>query len=364
MKLAIHLHLTGTYAVPEPVGIWNEFGDSHYPPEFAHFRGIAENVNIDQVPDEATWEEWLQEKTYAVPTYGPHWVIENTEDAMDRAFDKYRASFLLSGPPPVSIQAPIAHEHDDPMETELQAERSDLPWFAVRPAARYLRPQLWWIANEFIRSRPDAVLHQDLAGERLRILNEREGLASDEILELPTEGTIRVIRHGTEGYESIDVMTAAEFLAHENPQRPLSRIDAHLRWRKAPGPRTRRQLAYQFITTALLMLMTDGRRWECKNEYRDANWDGGCRNGYLSGFPQAAVDLRRTSLEGWELGDLPETHFWALLCSDQPVAIVSNEARLYVGERVIDIARVSDQQSLHALVALELLPHLVHWGDR
>jgi hypothetical protein len=99
-------------------------------------------------------------------------------------------------------------------------------------------------------------------------------------------------------------------------------------------------LAYRFIADALAVAAHDQHDWDARNEFIDSSGDWYLGdpelNGYVDAFPRVRHDFSETPRIG--LWHEPESHFWAILRDEMPVAIVSLEGRVYRADHTYDLA--------------------------
>ena len=158
-------------------------------------------------------------------------------------------------------------------------------------------------------------------------------------------GTIQVhILDGCNGVpKSITIGTWADALSASNPHDVVKRIEVVAQLStvtKAPTS-TPRALAYRFIATLLTTTLNDRHVWDARNEFIDSSgddwWPGDPEvHGYTVGFPKVHEDFASTPEIG--LWQEPNSHFWAIMRDQIPVAIVSIEGRVYRQDSRFDLA--------------------------
>jgi hypothetical protein len=99
-------------------------------------------------------------------------------------------------------------------------------------------------------------------------------------------------------------------------------------------------LAYRFIADVLAAAAHDAYDWDARNEFMDSSGDWYLGdpevNGYIDGFPRVRRDFSKTPRIG--LWHEPESHFWAILRDQVPIAIVSLEGQVYRADHTYDLA--------------------------
>ena len=237
-------------------------------------------------------------------------------------------------------------------------------------ATRFVFAQSWWLASELVRRHPELIVHEMHPGGGMYDVLCVVAPGKDESFELTRimlnrAGSIQVHHPQRAAKPDEMVGTWKQVMVASDPHEYVKRIEAAAGLgvlAKAP-PSTPRALAYRFISTALTMLVNDRHRWDARNEFLDSSGMGGFDEDadlrkYLSGFPDAIRHLSTTpSLGHWRE---PYSHFWALLREDEPVAIVSIEGRLYLPDRVSNLAQEYQvyDRNMHAMVVGLLLAGL------
>lgn len=168
-------------------------------------------------------------------------------------------------------------------------------------------------------------------------------LLSQPYMENPTR--IMLNRAGSIQVHTGDEMqvigTWHDQLLSADPRDVLERIEraAGLPSVKKAAPSTQRVLAYRFVSQVLTITAGDRHAWDVRNEFDDNSGDWFDQveslRGYLQRFPLAQADARVSAQVG--LWGEPESHFWAILRDDTPLALVSIEGRLYVGNKKYDL---------------------------
>jgi len=336
---AVHYDWTEDYATQVPVGIWNEHGESYYPPDTAHLKDRGHRASTR--PATRTWAQHLAYLTDTSSAYNANWAIVSSEQSMEETLEAIWQGFLASNPPTEPLQLTVAEPADSPMD------------MAPEPAERFLIAQTWWIASEFARSHPDWAIRFGDQGGYLTLVDP-EG----EMLRIVVNpGAIHLF-----GQDSTHT-TIAHPLSTAHPHEAVKAIERfigdppHL---KTPAS-TPRTLAYRLLAAVLNVTVNEKARWEIRNEITgdDSLGDGPIRAGLVPQFPDAAHDARAVRSEAWDLGE-PLRHYWAILRDNHPVAIVSTEGRAYLPDRTIDLqpAHETNGRSMLRLVT-ELIGDLL-----
>ncbi len=217
----------------------------------------------------------------------------------------------------------------------------------TEPARRFVIAQSWWLASELVRRHPQLVIHLMSPGggssDVIALFDPRRGeFTSQTRIMLNRAGSLQV--HQPVHEERADAMIGSwdEVLAAHDAHQHLRLIEteAGLGHPGKPPKSTSRALAYRFISTVLNTAVNDRSTWDARNEFIDSSgdwWEDTPElNGYLTQFPNALADLADAPPLG--LWHEPESHFWAILRDEVPVAIVSIEGRVYRADRRHDLA--------------------------
>lgn len=339
---ALHHDWIDGHAAQAPVGLWNEHGESYYPPFTVHLRHRGDRAGSR--PPERSWAGHLEYLTDSSSAYNANWSVVDSERPMPEVLTELQESFFaVEHPEPTLIFAPeglLEHKQDseEPKEdSHLLKEDSgdgENGTAAYFPAQRYVIAQSWWVASELARRHPDLVIHEMHPGggmyDCLALLSPGD---LQPFVQLNRVGTIHVM--STPEYRT----TWAEALEAKSPHAVVKEIEEAAglsRPAKAPAS-TPRTLAYRFIATTLNATSNDRHKWDARNEFIDSSDDiPTVLNGYLAGFPEVRRSLLATPQIG--LWHEPESHYWALLRDETPVAIVSIEGIVYRPDRQIDLA--------------------------
>jgi hypothetical protein len=222
---------------------------------------------------------------------------------------------------------------------------------AVAPngaSQRFVLAQSWWIGAELVRRHPELVLHESHPGGGQHDVLAAFTLPWDKAMMhvmLNRVGTMQV--HTLDGHNGEPKVTRigtwAETLSAQNPHEMVQRIEraAQLETSSAGTKSAPRVLAYRFIAALLATTVNDRHVWDARNDFIDTSgddwWPGDPEvHGFTDGFPGAREDFLSTPAIG--LWHEPNSHFWAILRDEIPVAIVSIEGRVYLQNRHYDLA--------------------------
>ncbi|MBA4248549.1 MAG: hypothetical protein C0444_09700 [Microbacterium sp.] len=345
---ALHHDWIDGHVAQAPVGIWNEDGESYYPPFTVHLQ--HRGYRAGSRPPERSWAGHLEYLTDSSSAYNANWSIVDSELTMPEILITLQERFFAVEHPEPTLSGRADGLPGHKQDSEGREEDSDLPkedsvgrkedsgedegkTSAFTPAHRYVIAQSWWVASELARRHPDLVIHEMHPGggmyDCLALLSPGD---LKPFVQLNRVGTIHVM--STPEYRT----TWAEALEAASPHAVVKEIEqvADLKMpAKAPAS-TPRTLAYRFIAATLNATLNDRYRWDARNEFFDSSEDNPTvLNGYLAGFPEVRRSLPATPQMG--LWHEPESHYWALLRNDSPVAIVSIEGVVYRPDRQIDL---------------------------
>ncbi len=161
--------------------------------------------------------------------------------------------------------------------------------------------------------------------------------------------------------QALVVSTWQQALSEREPRETIAALEsaARLPIVKKSAASTPKALAYRFIALALHIASTDRVRWDARNDFIDTAdaWPGDPdTHGYLRLFPLATQDARSSKRVG--IWHEPDSHYWAILRDDTPVALVSIDGYVYTAKARIDL----DLE--YRARGRKLLPVLVHaMGD-
>jgi hypothetical protein len=316
---AVHFGWINDYAAKAPVGIWGESG-IYYPAELrSHHKSVAKAAaEFAQI----SWAHWVYKRTQYGTSAGATWRAFESDESIEKAFAVVQAKFISAAQ---IVQNFLIQSGESTAGDE--------------PAQRFVLAQSWWVGAELVRRHPELILHEmhpgggqyDVLaaftlphdGALVHIMLNRAGTIQVHISETPnSEPAITVI--GTWGVA----------LCAVNPHEIVKRIEdvAQLaRPRKAPKS-TPRALAYRFIAALLNSTVNDRHVWDARNDFIDSSgddWGPGDTevHGFTDGFLEVREDFPTTPKIG--LWQEPNSHFWAILRDQIPVAIVSIEGRVY-----------------------------------
>jgi hypothetical protein len=342
---AVHHAWIDDHAVKAPVGIWGEGAISFYPPETESYRKKGSQAETEA--SQMLWAHWVEKRTEWGSTYGASWSAVESDEPMDKVLTDLRAEFLMESHPIKMLPLPDPEQDSDvPEEDSEDDEEDSVEPGPEEPAQRFLIAQSWWVASELVRRHPELVVHEMHPGggqyDVLAVFAPPHDKART-ILMLNRAGTMQV--HQNDGLNGVpDMMmigTWSDALSARSPHAVIKQIEdvAHLDVVvKAPSS-TPRALAYRFIATLLTMTVNDRHSWDARNEFIDSSgdwWPGDAElHGFVEGFPEARRDFSSTPELG--LWHEPESHFWAVLRDQVPVAIVSIEGRVYRAEHHYDL---------------------------
>lgn len=252
------------------------------------------------------------------------------------------------------------------MSTPAVSTDFSAPWGLVSPAPRFLIEQTWWLAAELVRRHPDHVIYEmhpgGGLGDVLMVRPSRDLREGDARIMINRGGTIRVVFHRNDNsLDQIDVCHSAEALAEQNPHTLVKKMEAAARLAslgQAPAS-TPRSLAFRLASVALTSLLNDRNSWDWRQVFHDASGDDPPVLPYLRGFPGARAEAREVSLEPWDWGH-PESHYWAVLRDEEPLALVSAEGSLHFPDARVDLsdAYASRGRNMHRVVGDFILARL------
>lgn len=343
--------LAGTSA-QAPVGVWDQYGNAQYRLGFAPAAEVLDAMRHEL--EHLGIETWADQRDAKHGTWGDGWTVIRSALSADELLQTLHSAFVDNNPPIRTEQdaheqvrgaTPSATEIDQPLEGEQVPE--------YHPAARFVIAQSWWIASELVRRHPDLVIHESHPGggmyDCLTLLTAE---ALTPIAQVNRAGTIRASENSELSVRWDQVMSAS------SPHAIVKQIEAATGLRppaRTPAS-THKVLAYRFVAAALHAAVNDRHAWDARNEFIDTAdwWPGDAElHGYLAAFPHAIKDLRSTPHIG--LWHEPESHFWALLRAEKPVALVSIEGKVYVRDRTIDLrSEYSTGKSMQLIVATVL----------
>ncbi|MGV3733055.1 MAG: hypothetical protein ACO1N6_06610 [Microcella sp.] len=338
---ALHHDWIDGHAAQAPVGIWDEDGESYYPPFTVHLQ--HRGYRAGSRPPERSWAGHLEYLTDSSSAYNANWSIVDSELTMPEILTTLQEQFFAVEHPEPKFRVGTDGLLGDKQDSGGREEDSDLPKedsdedvseaSAFTPAHRYVIAQSWWVASELVRRHPDLVIHEMHPGggmyDCLALLSPGD---LKPFVQLNRVGTIHVM--STPEYRT----TWAEALEAASPHAVVKEIEqvADLKMPAKAPPSTPRTLAYRFIAATLNATVNDRHRWDARNEFIDSSDDSPTvLNGYLDGFPEVRRSLPSTPQIG--LWHEPESHYWAVLRDETPVAIVSIEGVVYRPDRKIDL---------------------------
>lgn len=198
----------------------------------------------------------------------------------------------------------------------------------------------WWIAAQLVRWHPDLLAYEMHPGGGMYdilAVTPPEQVSPDAA---PNGARILLNRAGSVhvqgGPDSGPIGQWSDFLLSDDPFEVVRGLERAAGWvapAKTPGA-TPRSLAYRFIASALVLFADDRRAWDARSEFLDSSGDDDERPKRISLFPLAHEQLVRTRPLG--IYGEPYSRFWCLLRGSEPIAIVSDEAQVYLasGEHI------------------------------
>jgi hypothetical protein len=351
---AVHYAWIEDHATKAPVGIWSEGGVSFYPAEMESHRkggGQAETETAKML-----WSHWVQKRTEYGSTYGASWRAIESDEPMATVLAEVQFLFFAVAHPVKKILIPDGENEEskedfesleeDPDASEEEEEEEEEE--ESHPAQRFILAQSWWVGAELVRRHPELILHESHPGggqyDVLAAFTLPYGKALTHVM-LNRAGTMQV--HLLDGHngapEVTRIGTWAEALSAQSPHEMVKRIEhaAQLATTTKASKSAPRALAYRFIATLLTMTVNDRHVWDARNDFIDTSgdewWPGDPEvHGFTDGFPGAREDFPSTPEIG--LWQEPNSHFWALLRDEIPVALVSIEGRVYRKGVRLDLA--------------------------
>jgi hypothetical protein len=331
---AVHYDWEDGYATQVPVGLWNEHGESYYPPWTAHLKKRGHRARSR--PVDRSWAQHLHYLADTTSAYAANWGVVRSKWDLPDTMEAIGRGFLASTSPrePLTFLAPDDRDDDG-------ADDSIAP--NVDPALRFVIALSWWIAAEIVRRHPGLLIHEmHPAGglaDVLCVVDPRDGdmLNSTRIM-INRAGSIQVHRPAEYGTKILQVTTWDEVLAADNPHEHIKALEvaAELeRPNETPASRPV-TLAYRLIAALLNSTVNDRQRWDVRNEFHDSSSDDDIELlGHLDHFPSLREHLRSAPTLG--LPHEPASHAWIVLRNDKPVAAISTEGRAYFPDRTIEL---------------------------
>jgi hypothetical protein len=331
-RYAIHIDWIPGHAQNGPVGIWNENGEYHYPVSTAALqtKGAQSFANRGNAH---TYETWLAMRAETTSTYGANWSPIDTNEPMQAVIEAMVTEFLAVEHPPSSFVSDVPDSHDaDADSHDADADERTQAAAPAVPAMRRIVSESWWIASVLAARHPEYLVWE---------MHPGGGMYDCLALWKPGEHpSVQMNRVG-----SIHVLSSTDFrlnwsdvLADPSPHGTVKAIEGAAGLPMG-GPRpssTPRTLAYRFIATLLRLQLHDRHDWDARNEFLDsAEWEVEELRGYLDRFP-VAVEAARTAPE-IGLHSEPQSHFWAILRDEEPVAIISIDGVLYRDGETFDL---------------------------
>lgn len=350
---AIHYAWIDGHSAKAPVGLWGEGGVSHYLPETEGLRAAGSLAETEG--SRMAWERWVEKRTEWGSSQGASWEGIESDKTMPELLAELRAEFFSQPHPPLKILipdilAPGSKEDFGGAEEESEDEAPR------EPAERFVIAQSWWLASELVRRHPQLLVHEMHPGggmyDVLALYTPPYDAGATQIM-LNRAGTIQVHHISGDPHNDVLLGTWADLLAADDPHWMVKNIEdaARLRLAKKAPASTPRALSFRFISAALSATINDRHVWDARNEFIDSSssYPGSAEvNGYLDAFPAVRDDLRTTPSIPGEWHE-PESHYWAILRDQKPVAIVSIEGRVYCRDRRYDLARAYSEQNRQML---------------
>lgn len=309
---ALHYQWIGASLRPTPVGIWGEGGSHFYPAEMKSYTRDSWGEAI--CAPETVWVQWVNENVEYHSRDGSSLRAIESADSLTNVLVDVQSKFFNS----------------------------------IEPAQRFVLAQSWWIGAELVRRHPELILHESHPGGGQYDVLAAFTLPYDNALMhvmLNRVGTMQVhILDGRNGPPEVtEIGTWSEALSAQNSHDVVKRIEriAQLSTKKKAPASTPRALAYRFIATLLAATANDRHAWDARNDFIDSSGDDWCPgdpevHGFTDGFPKVREDFASTPKIG--LWEEPNSHFWAILRDEIPVAIVSIEGRVYGTESRYDLS--------------------------
>lgn len=186
--------------------------------------------------------------------------------------------------------------------------------------------QSWWIGSELARRNnlelyemhPGGGMYDNLA------LVRRTSHGSFEAL-------VSLNRHGSiSGPEGRRPTSWSEVFAAQDPHAVVHQIEASAGLGPSSRPSTtRRALAYRVIAHVLGSVVDDRHRWDARMGFLDTSNEDGCAPlpALERQFPGAVRHAERLP-RSMPFGE-PWRHLWILLRDSAPVAVISDDARVF-----------------------------------
>ncbi|SDD23886.1 hypothetical protein SAMN05216410_3016 [Sanguibacter gelidistatuariae] len=281
--------------------------------------------------------------TYAHGCAFPEVPHDCQHDTADDVFAQWtQAGRLSPADPAQALTAALPIAADETLFDEPEAASEPEVAVDPEPAGRFVNAQSWWIASEIARRHPQLIIHEmHPGGGMYDVLGIMKPGGRESLAWLNRTGRICVATGDDRSPSDDDSfqLTWTDVMAMASPHTAVKAIEVAaglVLTGKAPAS-TPRTLAYRVIANVINSCSNDRHHWDVRNEFIDSSSDDdGVLNGYLDAFPEARSDSARTPRLG--LWHEPESHFWAVLRDDEPVALISIEAALYLpGKKPIDM---------------------------
>lgn len=345
-----------------PVGVWDENGAYVYASGFEPSQQELDLLRSTlQKRDLSTWvEQWDTRRG----TWNDRWGLTTSHLPLEALLTDLRSKFATRNPPvPAGAEIPVqtmtVSGTSNAISDDAEAPHTDgVDGQRISPPAmRFVLAQSWWIASELVRRHPELIIHETHPGGGMYDCLELFTLEQlHSIAALNRAGTIHVT--ASPGFNT----PWERVLSAESPHVIMKEIEqaASLRPPTNTPASTKRVLAYRFIAAAVHTAVNDRHFWDARNDFIDTAdaWPGDPEvHGYLAEFRLAQSDAESAPRLG--LWHEPESHFWALLRDEQPVALVSIEGKVYTKEEMFDIGSLySARRSMTMVVAKVLSDYL------
>lgn len=354
---AVHYAWIPGHHTQGPVGIWDATGAHYYPELTAEHQssGAAYVMPVVRGQLAHTFESWLESKAETTSTYD-NWDRIDSYAPMQKVLDAMLAEFLAEEHPVGQLIVPDPVPEPEP-ETGLDDEAVTDPMLSnAPPALRRRIAESWWIASELAARHPERLVSElHPGGGTYDCLSlTTPGAVSGGPIYLNREGTIQV--HAEDGGRTLLMMPWADAMAARSLHDVVKQLEAAagLELRGKRPPTTARTLVYRAIAAFLGQQLNDRDTWDVRCEFNDNSGSGGSFVvGYLAGFPLAQAAARQVERIG--IWGEPESHYWAILRNDEPVAVLSIEGELYLDDTEIALFPLyQETKSVAAVVARTL----------
>jgi hypothetical protein len=192
----------------------------------------------------------------------------------------------------------------------------------------------WWLASELARRNRKLYVYEYHPGggqyDCLALVRREQGPTS--VIDLNRAGRLHVHQP-----ETATVATWLDVVNATDPHQVVKALERAARLQPVSGlPTTPELLTYRVIARVLASVVDDRHTWDARCEAHDTTGgmgSGPC--GYLEHFPRAGAAVREFPALGRPLE--PDSHVWALLRDDEPVALLDIHGTVYTRTATVDL---------------------------